>query len=225
MANEDLLLRQMPHSLEGEQAVLGSMLIDADCVKDVMDKLRPVRISTSGRTGRFSRPSTPCSPMPSPSTALPCCEEMQKSGHLRREHHPFLSGPADGDHPHQRQRDGVRGHRPGQGAAAGAWPRPPRRSPPWCRRASARPPTFWRRRSRRFTPSAGASSAQDMVPLRQVLPEVLDRLGEMSRRATRPPAGALHGYVRGGPEDHGPEQIGPDPAGRPARHGQDLLCA
>ena len=41
LANEDLLLRQMPHSLEGEQAVLGSMLIDADCVKDVMDKLRP----------------------------------------------------------------------------------------------------------------------------------------------------------------------------------------
>lgn len=41
MANEDLLLRQAPHSLEAEQAVLGSMLIDADCVKLVMDKLRP----------------------------------------------------------------------------------------------------------------------------------------------------------------------------------------
>ena len=41
MANEDLLLRQMPHSLEGEQAVLGSMLIDEGCVKDVMDKLVP----------------------------------------------------------------------------------------------------------------------------------------------------------------------------------------
>ena len=41
LANEDLLLRQMPHSLEGEQAVLGSMLIDSDCVKEVMDKLRP----------------------------------------------------------------------------------------------------------------------------------------------------------------------------------------
>ena len=41
MANEDLLLRQMPHSLEGEQAVLGSMLIDPDCIKDVMDKLQP----------------------------------------------------------------------------------------------------------------------------------------------------------------------------------------
>ncbi|MEG0779660.1 MAG: replicative DNA helicase [Oscillospiraceae bacterium] len=41
MAIEDLLLRQMPHSLEGEQAVLGSMLIDPACVKDVMDKLQP----------------------------------------------------------------------------------------------------------------------------------------------------------------------------------------
>ncbi len=41
MANEELLVRQMPHSLEGEQAVLGSMLIDAGCIKEVMDKLRP----------------------------------------------------------------------------------------------------------------------------------------------------------------------------------------
>jgi replicative DNA helicase len=38
---EELLYRQMPHSLEAEQAVLGSMLIDADCVKDVMEKLGP----------------------------------------------------------------------------------------------------------------------------------------------------------------------------------------
>ena len=41
MANEDLLLRQMPHSLEGEQAVLGSMLIDEGCVKAVMEKMVP----------------------------------------------------------------------------------------------------------------------------------------------------------------------------------------
>lgn len=38
---DELLYRQMPHSLEAEQAVLGSMLIDADCIKDVMEKLRP----------------------------------------------------------------------------------------------------------------------------------------------------------------------------------------
>ena len=41
MANEDLLLRRAPHSVEGEQAVLGSMLIDAECVGEVMRKLRP----------------------------------------------------------------------------------------------------------------------------------------------------------------------------------------
>ena len=41
MENEDLLLRQMPHSLKGEQAVLGSILIDPDCVNKVMGKLRP----------------------------------------------------------------------------------------------------------------------------------------------------------------------------------------
>ena len=38
---DELLYRQMPHSLEAEQAVLGSMLIDAECIKDVMEKLRP----------------------------------------------------------------------------------------------------------------------------------------------------------------------------------------
>ena len=32
---DELLSRAMPHSPEAEQAVLGSMLIDADCVKDV----------------------------------------------------------------------------------------------------------------------------------------------------------------------------------------------
>ena len=41
MAIDELLSRQMPHSLEAEQAALGAMLIDADCIKDVMDKLQP----------------------------------------------------------------------------------------------------------------------------------------------------------------------------------------
>ncbi len=48
---DELLYRQMPHSLEAEQAVLGSMLIDC------------------ARTGRSSRRSIPCSSTPSPSTA------------------------------------------------------------------------------------------------------------------------------------------------------------
>ena len=41
MDNELLLYRQMPHSLEAEQATLGSMLIDSGCIKNVMDRLVP----------------------------------------------------------------------------------------------------------------------------------------------------------------------------------------
>ena len=39
--DEELLLKQLPHSVEAEQAVLGSMLIDARCVPEVIDQLRP----------------------------------------------------------------------------------------------------------------------------------------------------------------------------------------
>ena len=38
---DEFLARQLPHNLEAEQAVLGSMLIDQNCIKEVMDKLQP----------------------------------------------------------------------------------------------------------------------------------------------------------------------------------------
>ena len=38
--DEELLTRQMPHSVEAEQAVLGSMLIDSRCVPEVVEELR-----------------------------------------------------------------------------------------------------------------------------------------------------------------------------------------
>ena len=41
MEDEELLLKQLPHSVEAEQAVLGSMLIGARCVPEVIDQLRP----------------------------------------------------------------------------------------------------------------------------------------------------------------------------------------
>ena len=40
MAEEELLLRQLPHSVEAEQAVLGSMLIDSRCIPQVIEHLR-----------------------------------------------------------------------------------------------------------------------------------------------------------------------------------------
>ena len=38
---EELLQRQLPHSLEAEQSVLGSMLIDSRCVAEVIGLVRP----------------------------------------------------------------------------------------------------------------------------------------------------------------------------------------
>ena len=41
MADEGLLYRQMPHSVEAEQSVLGSMLMDQRCIPEVMEHLTP----------------------------------------------------------------------------------------------------------------------------------------------------------------------------------------
>ncbi|MEG2959480.1 MAG: DnaB-like helicase N-terminal domain-containing protein, partial [Oscillospiraceae bacterium] len=38
---DELLSRQLPHSTEAEQSVLGAMLIDENCVPDVIGKLKP----------------------------------------------------------------------------------------------------------------------------------------------------------------------------------------
>ena len=79
MAMDEILLRQMPHSLEGEQAVLGSMLIDERCIKDVMDKLQPDDFylrqnreifDTIYSMFVYSRPID----------GITVCEEMQKNG-------------------------------------------------------------------------------------------------------------------------------------------------
>ena len=39
--DEELLVRQLPHSAEAEQSVLGSMLIDPRCVPEVIEALKP----------------------------------------------------------------------------------------------------------------------------------------------------------------------------------------
>ena len=79
MAMEDLLLRQMPHSLEGEQAVLGSMLIDPDCVKDVMDKLRPSDFYLRQNREIFETIYSMFT-YARPIDGITVCEEMQKAG-------------------------------------------------------------------------------------------------------------------------------------------------
>lgn len=79
MANEDLLLRQLPHSLEGEQAVLGSMLIDADCIKDVMDKLQPADFYLRQNREIFEAIYSMFT-YAKPIDGITVAEEMQKNG-------------------------------------------------------------------------------------------------------------------------------------------------
>ena len=64
---DELLLRQLPHSIDAEQAVLGAMLIDPRCVPEVIDKLRPDDFYLR-QNREIYETSTPCSTTPSPST-------------------------------------------------------------------------------------------------------------------------------------------------------------
>ena len=77
--DDELLSRQMPHSLEAEQAVLGSLLIDADCVKDVMDKLQPEDFYIRQNREIFETIYTMFS-YSKPVDGVTVAEEMQKNG-------------------------------------------------------------------------------------------------------------------------------------------------
>ena len=76
---EELLSRQMPHNLEAEQAALGSMLIDANCIKDVMDKLQPEDFYIKQNRDVFETIYTMFS-YSRPIDGLTVAEEMQKNG-------------------------------------------------------------------------------------------------------------------------------------------------
>jgi len=77
---EELLGRQMlPHSIDAEQAVLGSMLIDASCVKDVMDKLQPEDFYLRQNREIFETIYTMFS-YSKPIDGLTVADEMQKTG-------------------------------------------------------------------------------------------------------------------------------------------------
>ena len=80
MAFEDeILSRQMPHSLEAEQSALGAMLIDADCIKDVMDKLQPDDFYVKQNRDIFETIYTMFS-YSKPIDGVTVAEEMQKNG-------------------------------------------------------------------------------------------------------------------------------------------------
>ena len=178
MANEDLLLRQMPHSLEGEQAVLGSMLIDADCVKDVMDKLRPSDFYLRQNREIFETIYSMFT-YAKPIDGITVCEEMQKAGtydeNTTRSYLAQLMEITPTSANVMEYAAIVRDKALLRGVAQAA-----AEITAMVQEGVGEASEILEAAEQKVYAVRRGQSAQDMVPLRQVLPEVLDRLGEMS---------------------------------------------
>ena len=77
--DEELLSRQQPQSLEAEQAVLGSILIDSRCITEVVGLLKPEDFYQQQNREIFETIYTMFS-YARPVDGITVCEEMQKNG-------------------------------------------------------------------------------------------------------------------------------------------------
>ena len=178
MANEDLLIRQMPHSLEGEQAVLGSMLIDSACVKDVMDKLRPSDFYLRQNREIFETIYTMFS-YARPIDGITVCEEMQKAGlydeNVTRSYLAQLMEITPTSANVMEYVAIVRDKALLRGVAQAA-----AEITALVQEGVGEAGDILEVAEQKVYAVRRGQGAQEMVPLRQVLPDVLDRLSEMS---------------------------------------------
>lgn len=178
MANEDLLLRQMPHSLEGEQAVLGSMLIDEGCVKDVMDKLVPSDFYLRQNREIFETIYTMFT-YARPIDGITVCEEMRKAGtydeNTTRSYLAQLMEITPTSANVMEYVAIVRDKALLRGVAQAAG-----EITALVQEGIGEAGEILEAAEQKIYAVRRGQSAQDMVPLRMVLPEVLDRLSEMS---------------------------------------------
>ena len=178
MANEDLLIRQMPHSLEGEQAVLGSMLIDPACVKDVMDKLRPADFYLRQNREIFETIYTMFS-YARPIDGITVCEEMQKAGlydeTITRSYLAQLMEITPTSANVMEYAAIVRDKALLRGVAQAA-----AEITALVQEGIGEAGDILEVAEQKVYAVRRGQGAQEMVPLRQVLPDVLDRLSEMS---------------------------------------------
>ena len=178
MANEDLLIRQMPHSLEGEQAVLGSMLIDPNCVKDVMDKLRPSDFYLRQNREIFETIYTMFS-YARPIDGITVCEEMQKAGlydeNITRSYLAQLMEITPTSANVMEYAAIVRDKALLRGVAQAA-----AEITALVQEGVGEAGDILEVAEQKVYAVRRGQGAQEMVPLRQVLPDVLDRLSEMS---------------------------------------------
>ncbi|WP_325199660.1 replicative DNA helicase [Oscillibacter sp.] len=184
MANEDLLLRQMPHSLEGEQAVLGSMLIDPDCVKYVMDRLRPGDFYLRQNREIFETIYTMFS-YARPIDGITVFGEMQKAGLTDDNTRSYLAQlmeitPTSANVLEYaaivRDKALLRSVAQAAGEITAL-----------VQEGMGEAAEILEASEQKIYAIRRGQSAQEMVPLRQVLPDVLDRLSEMSEHENHLP--------------------------------------
>ena len=184
MANEDLLLRQMPHSLEGEQAVLGSMLIDPDCVKNVMDRLRPGDFYLRQNREIFETILTMFN-YSRPIDGITVFGEMEKAGLTDGNTRSYLAQlmeitPTSANVMEYAAIVQDKALLRSVAQAAGE-------ITALVQEGMGEAGEILEASEQKIYAIRRGQSAQEMVPLRQVLPDVLDRLGEMSEHENHLP--------------------------------------
>ena len=185
MANEDLLLRQMPHSLEGEQAVLGSMLIDPECIKDVMDKLQPGDFYLRQNREIFETIYSMFS-YARPVDGITVAEEMQRNGtydeRVTRNYLVQLMEVTPTSANVMEYVKIVRDKALMRSVAQAA-----SEITALVQEGTGEAGDMLEAAEQKIFSIRRGQGAKDMIPLRQVLPEVLDRLSEMSEIETHLP--------------------------------------
>ena len=177
-SEEELLTRQMPHSTEAEQSVLGSMLIDARCVPEVIEALRPEDFYL--RTNReIYETIYSMFTYAKPIDGITVCEEMQKAGtydeNTTRSYLAQLMEITPTSANVMEYAAIVRDKALLRGVAQAA-----AEITAMVQEGVGEASEILEAAEQKVYAVRRGQSAQDMVPLRQVLPEVLDRLGEMS---------------------------------------------
>ena len=178
MENEDLLLRQMPHSLKGEQAVLGSILIDPDCVNKVMGKLRPEDFYLKQNRELFE---TILSMFTNARhiDGITVCEEMQQNGvYDEQTTRSYLAQLMDITPTSQNVEDYVEIVR--NRALLRALVQASGEIASLAREGLGSAGNILEIAEQKIFSIRRGQGAQQMVRMKEVLPDVLDRLGEMS---------------------------------------------
>ena len=168
----------MPHSLEGEQAVLGSMLIDPDCIKDVMDKLQPGDFYLRQNREIFETIYSMFT-YARPVDGITVAEEMQKNGtydeNTTRSYLVQLMEITPTSANVMEYVKIVRDKSLLRAVAQAA-----SEITAMVQEGTGTAGDTLEAAEQRIFAIRRGQSAKDMIPLRQVLPEVLDRLSEMS---------------------------------------------